>query len=138
MRSPLRPHRAPTRPPSRSATWPSSPRTCAVRSPTSSCRPERQDDREHDGHRQRPLQGARGSPRRDAMTALRDAIDYTTLGWVKPELDETLRKARSEIEGIDADPSDTSPMRLGGSYLHQVQGRAAERGQGHGVVDEDK
>ncbi|HEY9541098.1 MAG TPA: Hpt domain-containing protein, partial [Luteimonas sp.] len=56
------------------------------------------------------------------MTALRDAIDYTTLGWVKPELDETLRQARIEIEGFVDDPSDTSRMRFCASYLHQVQG----------------
>jgi chemosensory pili system protein ChpA (sensor histidine kinase/response regulator) len=56
------------------------------------------------------------------MTALRDAIDYTTLGWVKPELDETLRQARIEIEGFAEDPGDTSRMRFCASYLHQVQG----------------
>ena len=56
------------------------------------------------------------------MTALRDAIDYTTLGWVKPELDETLRQARIEIEGFVDDPVDTSHMRFCASYLHQVQG----------------
>ena len=56
------------------------------------------------------------------MTALRDAIDYTTLGWVKPELDETLRQARIEIEGFVEDPTDTSRMRFCASYLHQVQG----------------
>ncbi|WP_221441874.1 Hpt domain-containing protein [Luteimonas sp. MC1825] len=56
------------------------------------------------------------------MTALRDAIDYTTLGWVKPELDETLRQARIEIEDFAADPADTSRMRFCASYLHQVQG----------------
>src|SRR6478672_6725691 len=55
-------------------------------------------------------------------TALRDAIDYTTLGWVKPELDETLRQARIEIEAFAEDPSDTSRMRFCASYLHQVQG----------------
>ena len=32
------------------------------------------------------------------MTVMRDAIDTTTLGWIKPELDETLRQARQEIE----------------------------------------
>src|SRR5690606_34025704 len=56
------------------------------------------------------------------MTALRDAIDYTRLGWVKPELDETLRQARIEIEGFVDDPTDTSRMRFCASYLHQVQG----------------
>jgi chemosensory pili system protein ChpA (sensor histidine kinase/response regulator) len=56
------------------------------------------------------------------MTALREAIDYTTLGWVKPELDETLRQARIEIEGFAGDPTDSSRMRFCASYLHQVQG----------------
>ena len=39
-RSPRRPRRAPARPPNRSATSRSSPPTCVVRSPTSSCRPD--------------------------------------------------------------------------------------------------
>ncbi|MHC9086810.1 Hpt domain-containing protein [Luteimonas sp. RIT-PG2_3] len=56
------------------------------------------------------------------MTALRDAIDYTALGWVKPELDETLRQARIELEGFVDDPGDTSRMRFCAGYLHQVQG----------------
>ena len=54
--------------------------------------------------------------------ALRDAIDYTTLGWIKPELDETLRQARMEIEAFAEDPTDASRMRFCASYLHQVQG----------------
>ncbi|MGH8032036.1 MAG: Hpt domain-containing protein [Luteimonas sp.] len=56
------------------------------------------------------------------MTAPRDAIDYTTLGWVKPEVDETLRQARIEIEDFADDPTDSSRMRFCASYLHQVQG----------------
>ncbi|MEJ7745290.1 MAG: Hpt domain-containing protein, partial [Luteimonas sp.] len=56
------------------------------------------------------------------MTALRDAIDYTTLGWVKPELDETLRQTQMEIEGYAEDPSDPSRMRYAAGLLHQVQG----------------
>ncbi|HVI24723.1 MAG TPA: Hpt domain-containing protein [Xanthomonadaceae bacterium] len=55
-------------------------------------------------------------------TALRDAIDYTTLGWVKPELDETLRQARIEIEAFAEDPADASRMRFCAGFLHQVQG----------------
>ncbi|MEN1943730.1 Hpt domain-containing protein [Luteimonas sp. MJ293] len=54
--------------------------------------------------------------------ALRDAIDYTALGWVKPELDETLRQARLEVEAFVEDPTDSSRMRFCASYLHQVQG----------------
>ncbi len=56
------------------------------------------------------------------MTALHDAIEYSALGWVKPELDETLRLVRVEIEGFADDPSDTSRMRVCADLLHQVQG----------------
>ena len=31
------------------------------------------------------------------MNGLRDAIDHTMLGWIKPELDEVLRQGRSLI-----------------------------------------
>ncbi len=56
------------------------------------------------------------------MTALRDAIDTTTLGWIKPELDETLRQARHEIEAYAETPSDTGRMRACAAFLHQVHG----------------
>ncbi|MCD9028884.1 response regulator [Luteimonas sp. BDR2-5] len=56
------------------------------------------------------------------MTALRDAIDHTMLGWIKPELDEVLRQARLELEAFVEDPSDSSRMRLCAGYLHQAQG----------------
>jgi chemosensory pili system protein ChpA (sensor histidine kinase/response regulator) len=55
-------------------------------------------------------------------TALRDAIDFTALGWIKPELDETLRQARLEIEAYAEDPGDASRMRACATLLHQVQG----------------
>ena len=44
-------------------------------------------------------------------TALRDAIDHTALGWVKPEIDETLRQARLEIEAFVENPGDAASMR---------------------------
>ena len=56
------------------------------------------------------------------MTVMRDAIDTTTLGWIKPELDETLRQAREEIEAFAENPSDTARMRVCASHLHQVHG----------------
>ena len=43
----------------------------------------------------RAVHAARPS-RSDAMSGLRDAIDHTMLGWIKPELDEVLRQARSD------------------------------------------
>ncbi len=56
------------------------------------------------------------------MTALHEAIEYSALGWVKPELDETLRLVRVEVEGFADDPADTSRMRVCTELLHQVQG----------------
>ena len=56
------------------------------------------------------------------MSALRDAIDHTMLGWIKPELDEVLRQARIELEAFAEDPVDSSRMRLCAGYLHQAQG----------------
>ncbi|MFT4180228.1 MAG: Hpt domain-containing protein [Thermomonas sp.] len=55
-------------------------------------------------------------------TGLRDAIDHTALGWVKPEIDETLRQARLAIEAFVENPGDPSPMRACAGHLHQVQG----------------
>ena len=55
-------------------------------------------------------------------TALRDAIDHTALGWVKPEIDEALRQARIELEGFAENPGDPLPMDTCMGHLHQVQG----------------
>ena len=55
-------------------------------------------------------------------TALRDAIDHTALGWVKPEIDETLRQARIEIEAHLEDAADGASMRACADHLHQVLG----------------
>ncbi|WP_238978831.1 Hpt domain-containing protein [Novilysobacter arseniciresistens] len=56
------------------------------------------------------------------MTVMRDAIDTTTLGWIKPELDETLRQARQEIESYVEAPGDADRMRACARHLHQVHG----------------
>ena len=53
---------------------------------------------------------------------LQDEIDFTTLNWVKQELDETLKQARQALEVFVEDPVDTSQMRFCATYLHQVQG----------------
>ncbi|MDJ0653079.1 MAG: Hpt domain-containing protein [Xanthomonadales bacterium] len=53
---------------------------------------------------------------------LHDDIDFTTLSWVKQELDETLKQARQALEAYVEDTSDTSQMRFCATYLHQVQG----------------
>ena len=41
---------------------------------------------------------------------------------MKPELDETLRQARLEIEAYAEDPDDTGRMRACAELMHQVQG----------------
>ncbi|MFT4248269.1 MAG: Hpt domain-containing protein [Pseudomonas sp.] len=56
------------------------------------------------------------------MSALADAMNHAALGWVKPELDETLRQARAEIEAFAEAPADSDRMRACAGYLHQVQG----------------
>ncbi|MDR7192189.1 chemosensory pili system protein ChpA (sensor histidine kinase/response regulator) [Luteimonas terrae] len=56
------------------------------------------------------------------MSGLRDAIDHTMLGWIKPELDEVLRQARLELESFVEAPDDPGRMRLCAGYLHQAQG----------------
>jgi chemosensory pili system protein ChpA (sensor histidine kinase/response regulator) len=53
---------------------------------------------------------------------LQDDIDFTTLNWVKGELDETLKQARLALEAYVEDPDDASQMRFCATYLHQVQG----------------
>ncbi|WP_240099859.1 Hpt domain-containing protein [Thermomonas flagellata] len=55
-------------------------------------------------------------------TAVQDAIDLAALGWVKPEIDETLRQARLEIEAWLEAPQDAAPMQAAAAHLHQVQG----------------
>lgn len=49
-------------------------------------------------------------------------IDFTTLNWVKQELDETLRQARQALEAYVEDQSDKSQLKYSATYLHQVQG----------------
>ncbi|WJI16975.1 Hpt domain-containing protein [Pseudoxanthomonas winnipegensis] len=56
------------------------------------------------------------------MSALREAMSHAVLGWVKPELDQTLRLVRGEIESFAEHPADVSRMHLCVGYLHQVQG----------------
>ena len=53
---------------------------------------------------------------------LQDDMDFTTLSWVKRELDETLKQARQALTAYVEDPSDSSQMRFCATYLHQVHG----------------
>ncbi len=49
-------------------------------------------------------------------------IDITTLGWVKKELDETLKQARQALEAYVENPDDESQLRFCSVHLHQVFG----------------
>jgi len=53
---------------------------------------------------------------------LQDHIDFTTLQWVKPELDETLALARQALESYVDNPGERQVMRNCAENLHQVQG----------------
>ncbi|HEV2539068.1 MAG TPA: Hpt domain-containing protein [Frateuria sp.] len=52
---------------------------------------------------------------------LQDHIDFTTLQWVKPELDETLAQAREALETY-VETGKREVMRACVDHLHQVQG----------------
>ncbi len=53
---------------------------------------------------------------------LQDHIDFTTLQWVKPELDDTLSIAREALESYVDNPSKRDFMRTCADHLHQVHG----------------
>ena len=49
-------------------------------------------------------------------------VDPSTLGWVKTEIDETLKQARLALETYAENSSDESQLRYCATYLHQVVG----------------
>ncbi|MEK9134535.1 MAG: hypothetical protein AAB333_06710, partial [Pseudomonadota bacterium] len=49
-------------------------------------------------------------------------IDLSTLGWVKTEIDETLKQARLALESFAENPSDKTRLRFCTTHLHQVVG----------------
>ena len=53
---------------------------------------------------------------------LQDHNDFTTLNWVKAELDEALSKARQALEAYVSEPGDLHVMRSCAADLHQVHG----------------
>jgi len=53
---------------------------------------------------------------------LQDHIDFTTLQWVKPELDETLSTAREALATYVEHPTNRDAMRSCAEHLHQVRG----------------
>ncbi|MEP6899974.1 MAG: Hpt domain-containing protein [Rhodanobacter sp.] len=53
---------------------------------------------------------------------LQDHIDFTTLQWVKPELDATLSTAREALESYVESPGNRAAMAECTAHLHQVHG----------------
>ena len=51
-----------------------------------------------------------------------EQIDFSTLIWVKKELDETLKRAQVAIENYVENPEDENQLQFCATYLHQVQG----------------
>jgi chemosensory pili system protein ChpA (sensor histidine kinase/response regulator) len=49
-------------------------------------------------------------------------VDPSTLGWVKAEIDETLKQARLALETYTENTADESKLRFCTTYLHQVLG----------------
>ena len=56
------------------------------------------------------------------MTLQDNSIDFTTLTWVKPELDETLKQARNALQGYVEEGENPAELRTCADLLHQVQG----------------
>ncbi|VAW78773.1 Signal transduction histidine kinase CheA, partial [hydrothermal vent metagenome] len=53
---------------------------------------------------------------------MNQVIDFSTLTWVKNELDETLKEARQSLEAYVEDTSDTAQPGFLAAHLHQVYG----------------
>ncbi len=51
-----------------------------------------------------------------------EGVDPGALGWVRAELEETLKQARQALEAYVEDPADTAQLQFCASYLHQVRG----------------
>ncbi|MGD8795743.1 MAG: Hpt domain-containing protein [Thiohalophilus sp.] len=49
-------------------------------------------------------------------------LDLNTLSWVKAELDDTLKQARSSLEVYVEDEDDETQLQFAKNYLHQVYG----------------
>lgn len=52
----------------------------------------------------------------------KDNIDFSTLTWVKSELDETLNRAKDALMAYIDEPEDSNQLQFCITYLHQIQG----------------
>ena len=53
---------------------------------------------------------------------MQQVIDFSTLTWVKHELDQTLREARQSLEAHVENPDDGAQLETLAAHLHQVYG----------------
>ncbi|WP_163836149.1 Hpt domain-containing protein [Spartinivicinus ruber] len=51
-----------------------------------------------------------------------DRHDYVALDWVKPEIDEELKRARQALEAFVENPQDSTRMRFCLNHIHHVHG----------------
>ncbi|WP_455209375.1 Hpt domain-containing protein [Kaarinaea lacus] len=56
------------------------------------------------------------------MSIAQQELDYTTLKWVKDEIQESLNQTRQALEAYVEDPNDTTQIRFCATYLHQIYG----------------
>src|SRR5574337_1102759 len=66
-------------------------------------------------------QEVEGAVRKPTMR-LEEHLDFSTLGWVKPQIDELLSEARQAREAYAEDTEDTHLMQSCAGLLHQVLG----------------
>ena len=54
--------------------------------------------------------------------SLDSTIDYSTLNWVKEEIDDTMKQARNALEEYVENQEDATQLRFCVTYIHQVYG----------------
>lgn len=63
-----------------------------------------------------------GGSVRKATMQLEEHIDFSTLGWIKPQIDQLLSEARQALEAYAENPEDARLMQSCVGLLHQVLG----------------
>lgn len=56
------------------------------------------------------------------MSIAQQELDYTTLKWVKDEIQESLKQTHQALEAYVANPDDSTQIRFCATYLHQIYG----------------
>ncbi|MGD8568721.1 MAG: Hpt domain-containing protein [Gammaproteobacteria bacterium] len=56
------------------------------------------------------------------MSIAQQELDYTTLKWVKDEIQESLKQTHQALEAYVENPDDSTQIRFCATYLHQIYG----------------